>query len=555
VDDVIQPDRQRHPTKRSFTVSWSRHLSLLTILSLTLSGQCLAQDNKDDAKPKGAKPAPKITVSQETTWATEPLRDDGTVNYIAVINRHFSKDVTPENNACVLLYQTMGPSPEGKRQPDQFFRRMGIEPLPDEGNYFQGFNDWLRNHPDVKVDGSIYDILTTACERPWKRDEFPVIANWLKDNQLPLQTLAEVTERPRYFSPVVWTDANPDGAALITIVLPGVHRLREMARALAARAMWELAEGSQFDAWHDLMTVHRLGRLVGQGPSTIEYLVGNSIESMALIGEQRLLSEKKPSAKLLAMYRKQLGRLPPRASISDKVDICERVTFLDCAQRVASGKMRLQQLMQLMDDLEKGDRALFANLDEGTILDFVDWDVVLKAGNKWYDRLAETARISDYQVRAAVLKQLNEDLKKLVEKSRGPMVLLSLHAGKPAITQTMSDLFISLFVPALQSAIASEGRTIQRMRNLELAFALEMWRVENNSYPDSLEKLVPKQIADVPNDLFNGKPLKYERTTEGYRFYSVGQNGQDDEGRSFDDHPKGDDLVIRMPMPPPKAAK
>jgi hypothetical protein len=78
-----------------------------------------------------------------------------------------------------------------------------------------------------------------------------------------------------------------------------------------------LAEGSQFDAWHDLMTVHRLGRLVSQGPSTIEYLVGNSIESMALIGEQRLLSEKKPSAKLLANVTRP--HRPPAAGVAGPV--------------------------------------------------------------------------------------------------------------------------------------------------------------------------------------------------------------------------------------------
>lgn len=64
-----------------------------------------------------------------------------------------------------------------------------------------------------------------------------------------------------------------------------------------------------------------------------------------------------------------------------------------------------------------------------------------------------------------------------------------------------------------------------------------------------------KYIAKVPNDLFNGQPLKYERIADGYRFYSVGQNGKDEEGRSFDDQPQGDDLVVRMPVPPPKQEK
>ena len=86
------------------------------------------------------------------------------------------------------------------------------------------------------------------------------------------------------------------------------------------------------------------------------------------------------------------------------------------------------------------------------------------------------------------------------------------------------------------------------MRSLELAFALAAWRSEHDSYPDSLDKLAPKYIAEVPKDLFIDQPLKYERTTDGYRFYSIGQNEKDDEGRSSDDAPQGDDIVVRMPV-------
>ena len=282
-----------------------RALGLVAIIGLAISNWSAAQDEKKEpAKPKAVVPPPKITISKETTRFTEPLRPDGFVDYLAAVNRHFSRDVTAENNACVLLYQAMGPRPEGARQPDRFFRLMGVDPLPDEGKYFQGLGKWVEGRPGVKVDlNAVSDMQSKSGERPWKTEEFPLIAAWLKDNEVPLQTVAAATERSRYFSPLVNSDANPDGG-LIQVLLPGVQRSRELARALASRAMWELAEGSQVDAWRDLMTMHRLGRLVGQGPTLIEYLVGVAIESLAINGELRFLSETKPSAKMLAMYRK-----------------------------------------------------------------------------------------------------------------------------------------------------------------------------------------------------------------------------------------------------------
>ena len=532
------------------TMPSARHwIGFAAIIGCVISSWCLAQENMaEKAKPKLA--APKISISKETTWATEPLRADGTIDYLEAVNRRFGKDVTPENNACVGLYQAMGPSPEGKRQPDSFFRKMGVEPLPDEGTYYRDLGKWVKDRPDAPNDvNTVYDMQSKSGERPWTKAEFPLIAGWLKDNEVPLRTVTQATERTMYFSPLVGTDAQPD-APLIAVLLPGVQKSREFARALSSRAMWELAEGSQVEAWRDLITTHRLGRLVGQGPTLIEYLVGVAIESIAIRGELQFLSETKPSAKMLAMYRKQLDKLPPRASVADKLDYCERVMFLDCAFRMAGGQMRLQEIAG-----DGGGSSLIEKLAEGAIMQSVDWDVALKSANKWYDRLAATLRKPDYRERTADVKQFNEDLKKLVEKSRGPGALLALLGGKPAITQTMSDVLISLLLPAVQQVGVAEGRAIQKMRNLELAFALEACRAERGSYPDSLELLAPKHIAEIPNDLFSGQPLKYAKTAEGYRLYSVGDNEKDEDGRSFDDNPRGDDLVVRMPIPAAKEAK
>lgn len=529
----------------------ARHSSLgfAAIIGVLLSSWCLAQNDKaESAKPKAAAPPPKITISKETTRFTEPLRPDGFVDYLAAVNRHFNQDITAENNACVLLYQAMGPRPEGgNRQPDRFFHLMGVEPLPDEGKYFQSLGKWLETQPGAKVDvNAAYDMQSKSGERPWRTDDFPLIVAWLKDNEAPLLIVTSATERSRYFSPLVNSDAKPDGG-LIEVLLPGVQKSRELARALASRAMWELAEGSQVDAWRDLMTMHRLGRLVGQGPTLIEYLVGVAIETMAINGELRFLSETKPSAKMLAMYRKQLVRLPPRAAVADKLDVGERSMGLDCAHRLARSQMMLHDLAG--DD---GGEPLIQKLTEVAIVQMVKWDDVLKPMNRLYDRLTNIAQKPDYQERSKAIRQLDEDLKALVKKRQGPMALLALIGGKPAVTEMMSDILISMLLPALNQVIRAEGGMIQKTHNLDLAFALAAWRSEHDSYPESLDKLAPKYIAEVRKDIFNGQPLKYERTADGYRFYSIGQNEKDDEGRSFDDDPRGDDLVVRMPVPAAK---
>ena len=332
---------------------------------------------------------------------------------------------------------------------------------------------------------------------------------------------------------------------MIDVLFPRVQRSRDFARALAARAMWELAEGSEVDAWRDLMTIHRLGRLVGQGPTVIEYLVGIAIESIAFNREILFLSETKPSAKMLTLYRKQLDRLPPRALVADKVNVGERACVLDCAHRMARGQMNLKEIADGLNELGKED-SLIEKLAEGLIFQTVDWDVVLKSANQWFDRLNEISRKPNYLERTAAMQKLEEEVKKLAEQRRGPKALLPLLGGKPAITQAMSETLISLLLPAVTQVYRAEGQAIQRMHNLELAFVLAAWHSEHDSYPESLERLAPKYIAEIPFDLFNGQPLKYDRVGEGFRFYSVGRNEKDDEGRTFDQG--ADDLVVRMPV-------
>jgi hypothetical protein len=78
-----------------------------------------------------------------------------------------------------------------------------------------------------------------------------------------------------------------------------------------------------------------------------------------------------------------------------------------------------------------------------------------------------------------------------------------------------------------------------------------MHQRESGRYPKTLDALTPKYLEKVPQDLFTGKPLVYRPDAKGsgYLLYSFGPNGQDDQGRWYDDNPPGDDPNVRMPLP------
>ena len=82
---------------------------------------------------RGRKPAP-LKLSEETTFFTEPLAEDGSVDYAAALNRHFRRDTQPETNAVILIQRAVGPS---EKVPGAYYDKLGMEQLPEEGDYLR----------------------------------------------------------------------------------------------------------------------------------------------------------------------------------------------------------------------------------------------------------------------------------------------------------------------------------------------------------------------------------------------------------------------------------
>src|SRR6185295_10550420 len=85
-----------------------------------------AQDAKDAKKRK-----PGITIGRDTTYIDGPLDKDGYPDYEAALNERLREGVTPENNANVLLWQTVGPRSD-IQEPARFFKALGIPELPKD---------------------------------------------------------------------------------------------------------------------------------------------------------------------------------------------------------------------------------------------------------------------------------------------------------------------------------------------------------------------------------------------------------------------------------------
>jgi hypothetical protein len=185
---------------------------------------------------------PQFTISRETTFFTEPVRADGSIDFVAAINKKNGKDVKPEENACVYLHRAFGPIEE---LPPSFYANLGIETLPAQGNYLQPFP-----LPHAELSGErleeLLDEAEAAVARPWTRQECPELGAWLDAHREPLELVHAAARCQKFYSPLsnefINGEQTKGPVPLLAVLLPGASKLRMAGRMLCSRAMLQLGE-------------------------------------------------------------------------------------------------------------------------------------------------------------------------------------------------------------------------------------------------------------------------------------------------------------------------
>lgn len=495
---------------------------------------------------------PEITISKETTYVTEPKTDDGFVDLITAINAKNSEGVTQENNAAAVIFPVLVARPDKNfRNPeaslkmaDRFYEELGV-PMPKDGddefitltNYMilEGIEQNSEKYRHIQ------DQQGVAQESPWSREEFPVIAGWLDANEKPLDVIIAGVQREKYYSPINSdAEVGTTGQSLIGILLPHIQSFREVTRALNCRALLLAEEGKHEEAWRDLIASYRLGRHVRNGTFIIESLVGIAIEAITNQTMLIFIEQSKPNALLTEKYLNDLAGLTQPKSMAEFVSLSERLIFIDIVGMIAYDNS--DDVLGIEDGLPQ-----IHGMIKKTGLK-IDWNLILKSGNKWYDQYVEAMKIESFTAQEKELNRINNELQQLSQRFKDQSLLKTFAFAlldEKTRSKYVGDILISLLLPACRQASIAERRSEQRFDNLRIGLALAGYHADENSYPEQLQLLVPKYLESLPQDQFAEKQMTYQKTETGYLLYSIGSNQEDDGGKSFDE--RKDDLVVKVP--------
>jgi hypothetical protein len=80
---------------------------------------------------------------------------------------------------------------------------------------------------------------------------------------------------------------------------------------------------------------------------------------------------------------------------------------------------------------------------------------------------------------------------------------------------------------------------------------VERFRIKHGRLPTSLDELVPEFLNAVPDDPFDGRPLRFISDERGCTVYSIGVDGIDDGGVEDSDR-RESDIAFTLPVRTPE---
>jgi hypothetical protein len=500
-------------------------------------------------------PNPRIVVSKQTTFITEPLGPDGLPDYEQHVLNRLRDGVTPENNAVALLWQALFPADVDPKFHAAVAAELGLDDVPLESEALASYySETMRRRlveflsqvdqanantepsaagasaedtaapPDEAYGGyqvAVDKLLDDVTSRPWTKEQIPPLAEWAKANQAPIDLLVEASRRERYYAPSE-SLINGDRDMLVAMLLPMVQGTRGAGRALSVRAMWHAGEGRPMEAWEDILAIHRLSHLVTQGYTLVEQLVAIALSDIACDCTVTFLDHAELTPEQARQVQRDLAGLPNFAVMARSLNTGERLMALDAFIHMGSG----------------GGSEMFSGMTGGgndfgnTAFDIVsvDWNLTLRDANRWYDRLVAAAQLPDREARVAALAKVDADLQLLVAETRTPTRLLAGVVSRQQRSRVVSGMMLGLFLPALNAAIEAEDRQNTTLELTRLVAALAVYRAEHGGYPESIDKLVPGVIERLPVEVYSAKPFVYKRSADGFLLYGVGANAIDEGG-------------------------
>ncbi|MHB8863243.1 MAG: DUF1559 family PulG-like putative transporter [Pirellulaceae bacterium] len=338
---------------------------------------------------------PRLIISKETTYITEPLTSDGTrVDYFAAFEQEFyPPEMKTDDNGYRLIVRALGTAlnvPEERERSGniaaratQVYKKLGLETAIKRTMTYIETYPFLREYSSSKGLDEIHTReLEAKVYEPWTLDELPMMGPWLEKNGPVIDLVGEAVRKPAFYFPLVRPLEEANGMAEI-------QRTRSLAMMIQTRAHYRIGMGDIDGAIYDVITCKRLGRHMQHQGTLIAWLVGIAFDDMATSFGVTAARESQPTEEQLQRFIAELNSLPPRPDL-ERVMLAERYIALDSLQAVAQGDKSLASLLAGLFGSSLAERYPIETFGLGVAARLsVDWNIAMRRQNAAYDDLDE----------------------------------------------------------------------------------------------------------------------------------------------------------------------
>jgi hypothetical protein len=362
-----------------------------------------------------------------------------------------------------------------------------------------------RREP-LAADQNAFPILEQAAAKAWWPDQQNLALSDLARNTnwnaaLAAEALANNREALKLFDDAVklWSIQVPE-SRLVTDELPYLSGWKRLAQVAAIRANAEFHAGREAEAFQRALELVRLGReMQAAGGTVIHYLVGIAVQGIGLERMRDWVGRSHLSAPQLVDLVAELDRVPR-----------------DGGPVVETLKAEYQTMMNTMLELRAG--RLVLKGEDGTMQRYVPIKYVPLYNHGKTKRLFANATrqlIQCVEVPYSQAKRPDFDHRPTPVK----LVLSGNVAG---------EVYFWMVMPSVVMVVSKRGEGNVQLQTTRVLLALRAYQLKHGRLPDRLEALMPEFIPAIPEDAFNGEPLRY--LPEQRVIYSVGENLRDDGG-------------------------
>jgi hypothetical protein len=298
----------------------------------------------------------------------------------------------------------------------------------------------------------------------------------------------------------------------------------ELALFLTVHCRWQLAQGNRQAAWQDVYTLFQFARHMRERTWINTSLLDATIEKQAIRSLQYVLKAVRPTADELAGVK-----IDPffswRRSIRDffPVEAASGLWFLTLPEFCSPEEIQYYGW--------HGSSAAFNVIFKTGLYRIFSFPIDLA----FYRRLVRTTE-------TGLACPYDQAEKRTFSTEEREALRDPLNVG--AFMTSVSGI-----APWFRELPHACAQADARHATAVAALALARFQVKHKQLPKDLGALVPEFLTVVPQDPFDGQPLKYETTTSGALVYSVGRD-RIEEGDAFKGpgkKPEKDDMTFELP--------